>query len=49
MNLHERQSHFDIAIEGLTKLFPEGLAGNAFLDIGCGSGLHSNEPRDARV
>lgn len=29
------------AIEGLRKLFPEGLDGKTFLDIGCGSGLHS--------
>src|SRR5690349_10123656 len=35
------QGRIDFAIEGLMKLFPEGLAGKAFLDIGCGSGLHS--------
>ena len=29
------------AIEGVRKLFPEGLDGKTFLDIGCGSGLHS--------
>ena len=35
------QNRIDSAIEGLKKLFPAGLAGNTFLDIGCGSGLHS--------
>lgn len=35
------QSRIDSAVEGLQKLFPEGLAGKSFLDIGCGSGLHS--------
>ncbi len=35
------QGRIDFAIEGMTKLFPEGLAGKTFLDIGCGSGLHS--------
>lgn len=29
------------AISGMRKLFPDGLAGKSFLDIGCGSGLHS--------
>jgi 2-polyprenyl-6-hydroxyphenyl methylase/3-demethylubiquinone-9 3-methyltransferase len=29
------------AVEGLQKLFPSGLSGKSFLDIGCGSGLHS--------
>jgi SAM-dependent methyltransferase len=31
----------DQAIAGLRRLFPEGLSGKTFLDIGCGSGLHS--------
>src|SRR5690348_15855867 len=35
------QGRIDFAIEGMSKLFPEGLAGKTFLDIGCGSGLHS--------
>jgi 2-polyprenyl-3-methyl-5-hydroxy-6-metoxy-1,4-benzoquinol methylase len=35
------QNRIDFAIEGLERLFPEGLAGKTFLDIGCGSGLHS--------
>jgi cyclopropane fatty-acyl-phospholipid synthase-like methyltransferase len=35
------QRRIDFAIEGLIKLFPEGLVGKTFLDIGCGSGLHS--------
>lgn len=35
------QGRIDSAIKDLTKLFPEGLAGKMFLDIGCGSGLHS--------
>jgi 2-polyprenyl-3-methyl-5-hydroxy-6-metoxy-1,4-benzoquinol methylase len=35
------QSRIDSAISGVRKLFPEGLAGKSFLDIGCGSGLHS--------
>jgi SAM-dependent methyltransferase len=35
------QTRIDSAIEGVRKLFPEGLAGKTFLDIGCGSGLHS--------
>ena len=28
-------------MDGLRKLFPEGLAGKTFLDIGCGSGVHA--------
>ena len=35
------KTRIDSAIVGLKKLFPEGLAGKTFLDIGCGSGLHS--------
>jgi SAM-dependent methyltransferase len=35
------QKRIDSAIEGVRRLFPEGLAGKNFLDIGCGSGLHS--------
>jgi 2-polyprenyl-6-hydroxyphenyl methylase/3-demethylubiquinone-9 3-methyltransferase len=35
------QKRIDSAIEGVKKLFPTGLAGKTFLDIGCGSGLHS--------
>jgi SAM-dependent methyltransferase len=35
------QKRIDSAIEGVRKLFPDGLAGKTFLDIGCGSGLHS--------
>jgi 2-polyprenyl-6-hydroxyphenyl methylase/3-demethylubiquinone-9 3-methyltransferase len=35
------QRRIDSAIEGVRKLFPGGLAGRTFLDIGCGSGLHS--------
>jgi 2-polyprenyl-6-hydroxyphenyl methylase/3-demethylubiquinone-9 3-methyltransferase len=35
------QKRIDSAKEGVRKLFPEGLEGKAFLDIGCGSGLHS--------
>jgi SAM-dependent methyltransferase len=35
------QSRIEEAVAGLRKLFPEGLAGKSFLDIGCGSGLHS--------
>lgn len=29
------------AVDGMRKLFPDGLSGKTFLDIGCGSGLHS--------
>jgi 2-polyprenyl-6-hydroxyphenyl methylase/3-demethylubiquinone-9 3-methyltransferase len=35
------QKRIDSAIAGVRKLFPGGLAGKRFLDIGCGSGLHS--------
>jgi 2-polyprenyl-6-hydroxyphenyl methylase/3-demethylubiquinone-9 3-methyltransferase len=35
------QKRIDAAILGVRKLFPDGLAGKTFLDIGCGSGLHS--------
>ena len=35
------QKRIDSAIAGVRKLFPDGLAGKTFLDIGCGSGLHS--------
>jgi SAM-dependent methyltransferase len=35
------RKRMDSAIEGVKKLFPDGLAGRTFLDIGCGSGLHS--------
>jgi cyclopropane fatty-acyl-phospholipid synthase-like methyltransferase len=35
------QRRIDSAIEGVKKLFPDRLAGKTFLDIGCGSGLHS--------
>jgi 2-polyprenyl-3-methyl-5-hydroxy-6-metoxy-1,4-benzoquinol methylase len=35
------EKRIDRAIEGVKKLFPGGLAGKTFLDIGCGSGLHS--------
>ncbi|MGY2989953.1 MULTISPECIES: class I SAM-dependent methyltransferase [Bradyrhizobium] len=35
------QNRIDQAVEGVRKLFPDGLAGKTFLDIGCGSGLHS--------
>jgi 2-polyprenyl-6-hydroxyphenyl methylase/3-demethylubiquinone-9 3-methyltransferase len=35
------QKRIEFAIEGLKKLFPDGLVGRTFLDIGCGSGLHS--------
>ena len=35
------KSRIDSAVAGMSKLFPEGLAGKTFLDIGCGSGLHS--------
>ena len=29
------------SVDGLRRLFPDGLTGKTFLDIGCGSGLHS--------
>lgn len=35
------QKRIASAIEGVKKLFPDGLMGKTFLDIGCGSGLHS--------
>ncbi|MFB9265946.1 class I SAM-dependent methyltransferase [Bradyrhizobium erythrophlei] len=35
------QTRIASAIDGLKKLLPEGLGGKTFLDIGCGSGLHS--------
>jgi ribosomal protein L11 methylase PrmA len=35
------QKRIDFAVAGVRKLFPDGLAGKSFLDIGCGSGLHS--------
>jgi cyclopropane fatty-acyl-phospholipid synthase-like methyltransferase len=35
------QQRIDSAIEGVRKLFPEGLSDKTFFDIGCGSGLHS--------
>lgn len=35
------QKRIDAAIAGVRKLFPDGLQGRSFLDIGCGSGLHS--------
>jgi 2-polyprenyl-6-hydroxyphenyl methylase/3-demethylubiquinone-9 3-methyltransferase len=35
------QKRVDSAVEGMKKLFPDGLAGKDLLDIGCGSGLHS--------
>jgi 2-polyprenyl-6-hydroxyphenyl methylase/3-demethylubiquinone-9 3-methyltransferase len=35
------QKRIEAAIAGVGKLFPEGLSGQTFLDIGCGSGLHA--------
>jgi SAM-dependent methyltransferase len=35
------QARIDAAVAGVQKLLPEGLAGKTFIDIGCGSGLHS--------
>jgi 2-polyprenyl-6-hydroxyphenyl methylase/3-demethylubiquinone-9 3-methyltransferase len=35
------QKRIDAAVAGVRKLFPDGLTGKTFLDIGCGSGLHS--------
>src|SRR5436190_24397943 len=34
------KTRIDSAVAGMRKLFPEGLAGKTFLDIGCGSELH---------
>jgi SAM-dependent methyltransferase len=34
-------ARIESAVQGLNKLFPQGLSGKTFLDIGCGSGLHS--------
>src|SRR5215203_1082001 len=35
------RNRIESAVAGVKKLFPDGLAGKTFLDIGCGSGLHS--------
>jgi 2-polyprenyl-6-hydroxyphenyl methylase/3-demethylubiquinone-9 3-methyltransferase len=35
------RKQIDAAIAGVRKLFPDGLHGRSFLDIGCGSGLHA--------
>lgn len=35
------QKRIDSAVVGMKKLFPDGLADQSLLDIGCGSGLHS--------
>jgi SAM-dependent methyltransferase len=35
------KTRIESAVAALGKLFPDGLAGKTFLDIGCGSGLHS--------
>ncbi|MHC6154913.1 class I SAM-dependent methyltransferase [Bradyrhizobium elkanii] len=35
------ETRIEHAIKGMRKLFPDGLAGKTFLDVGCGSGLHS--------
>jgi SAM-dependent methyltransferase len=35
------RKRIDAAIDGMKRLFPDGLAGKNFLDIGSGSGLHS--------
>lgn len=35
------QRRINSAIEGVRKLFPQGLSEKTFFDIGCGSGLHS--------
>jgi ribosomal protein L11 methylase PrmA len=34
------QKRIDVAVEGVRKLLGQ-VAGNTFLDIGCGSGIHS--------
>lgn len=34
------KTRIDSGVAGMSKLFPEGLAGKTFLDVGCGSGLH---------
>ncbi|MDB5582493.1 MAG: class SAM-dependent methyltransferase [Bradyrhizobium sp.] len=35
------RNRIDQAVVALRKLFPEGLSGKSFLDIGCGSGIHA--------
>jgi 2-polyprenyl-6-hydroxyphenyl methylase/3-demethylubiquinone-9 3-methyltransferase len=35
------QSRIDSAVVGLQRLFPDGIGGKTFLDIGCGSGIHA--------
>jgi SAM-dependent methyltransferase len=35
------RKRMDAAVVGMKRLFPDGLAGKTFLDIGSGSGLHS--------
>jgi len=35
------RKRIDSAIEGVRKLLPDSLGGKTFLDVGCGSGLHS--------
>ena len=35
------QASIESSMLGLKKLFPDGLSGKSFLDIGCGSGLHA--------
>src|SRR5262245_37247165 len=35
------KERIDHAIAGIQKLFPDGIKGKTFLDIGSGSGLHS--------
>jgi 2-polyprenyl-3-methyl-5-hydroxy-6-metoxy-1,4-benzoquinol methylase len=34
-------ARIESAVQGVQKLFPDGLTEKTFLDIGCGSGLHS--------
>ena len=34
-------ARIESAVQGVRKLFPDGLTEKTFLDIGCGSGLHS--------